>query len=468
MIRYISTRGGGGPQSFADILLSGTAPDGGLYVPDSWPAIDRGTLERMRGFAYADIALEIIRPFVGSDIAEEELARIVAETYSREAFDHSAVAPLLQLGPNAWLMELYRGPTFSFKDYAMQLLGRLFSHVLEKQGRRITIVGATSGDTGSAAIEAFKFKPNVNIVILHPSGRTSEIQRRQMTSAQAPNVHNIALEGTFDDCQALVKAMFADREMCGELSLTAVNSINWARIMAQIVYYVTAAIALGAPGRNVSFTVPTGNFGNVFACWAAREMGLPIRRIVTATNANDIITRFFESGEMKPGAVVPSISPSMDIQVSSNFERYLFDLTGRDAKETARLMAEFGATKKFSVTPEMRKRAEQDFTALRCDDAGTLATMKACFAETGTIIDPHTAVGLSAALRVMPDEPETPMVALGCAHPGKFPDSVRKATGSEPPMPERLAAVMKKAELFTVLPNDLAKVKAFVRQKSGA
>jgi threonine synthase len=238
--------------------------------------------------------------------------------------------------------------------------------------------------------------------------------------------------------------------------------------MAQIVYYVTAAIALGAPARNVSFTVPTGNFGNVFACWAAREMGLPIRRIVTATNANDIITRFFESGEMKPGVVVPSLSPSMDIQVSSNFERYLFDLTGRDAKETARLMAEFGSTKHFSVSPEMRARAGQDFTALRCDDAGTLATMKTCFAETGTIIDPHTAVGLSAALRAMPDEPETPMVVLGCAHPGKFPDSVRKATGCEPPMPERLAAVMKKAELFTVLPNDLAKVKAFVRQKSGA
>jgi threonine synthase len=467
MIRYVSTRGGGSPRSFSDILLSGTAPDGGLYVPESWPALSHDALERMHGRAYADIALEVIRPFVGADIAEKDLAAIVADTYGAATFDHTAVAPLVQLGPGAWLLELYRGPTFSFKDYAMQLLGRLFACVLARQQRRVTIVGATSGDTGSAAIEAFRGQPNIDIFILHPNGRTSEIQRRQMTTVQAPNVHNIALEGTFDDCQALVKDMFADRAMSEELSLTAVNSINWARIMAQIVYYVTTAVALGAPAREVSFTVPTGNFGNVFACWAARQMGLPVRRIVTATNANDIIARFFASGEMRAERVTPSLSPSMDIQVSSNFERYLFDLTGRDAARTAALMAEFAAEKRFSVDDALRARAAGEFAARRSDDAATIKTMKACFAGTGTVIDPHTAVGLSAALDVMREQPETPMVMLGCAHPGKFPDAVRQATGQEPPLPPRLAAVMKKAEIFTVLPNDAARVKRFIRQKSG-
>ena len=464
MIRYVSTRGGGKPQSFTDILLAGMALDGGLYVPETWPEFDAAFIRNMAGLSYGEIALNVMAPFIGDSIAPDALRRIVAETYEGSVFDHRAVAPLVQIGPQAWIMELYRGPTLSFKDYALQLLGRLFDHVLSQKNRRMTIVGATSGDTGSAAIEACKACRNIDIFILHPKGRTSEIQRRQMTSVSAPNVHNIAIEGTFDDCQALVKACFADEKLRAELNLSAVNSINWARIMAQVVYYFTAAIALGAPDRAVSFTVPTGNFGNVYAAWVARRIGLPIHDLTIATNRNDIITRFFESGEMKIDQVQPSLSPSMDIQVSSNFERYLFELLGRDSAALKKLMEQFAAKKQFAVPLELRVQARRAFTARRGTDEDTLAMMRACYEATGLIIDPHTAVGLHAATASMAADPAVPMVALACAHPAKFPEAVETAMGLTPPAPARLAAVMKKAEHLMVLPNNLDRLKSVVRQ----
>ena len=464
MIRYVSTRGGGTPQSFTDVMLAGMAPDGGLYVPQTWPEFDAAFIRNMAGLSYGEIALNVMAPFIGDAIAPDALRRIVAETYEGAVFDHRAVAPLVQIGPQAWIMELYRGPTLSFKDYALQLLGRLFDHVLSQQKRRMTIVGATSGDTGSAAIEACKACKNIDIFILHPKGRTSEIQRRQMTSVSAPNVHNIAIEGTFDDCQALVKACFADEKLRTELNLSAVNSINWARIMAQVVYYFTAAIALGAPDRAVSFAVPTGNFGNVYAAWVARRIGLPIHNLTIATNRNDIITRFFESGEMKVGQVQPSLSPSMDIQVSSNFERYLFELVGRDSAALKTMMEQFAAKKHFAVPADLRAQAAREFTARRGTDEDTLAMMRACHEATGIIIDPHTAVGLLAATQSMAADPAVPMVALACAHPAKFPEAVATAIGEAPPPPPRLAAVMKKAEHLMALPNNLDRLKSVVRQ----
>ena len=324
MTHYISTRGGVSPQSFTNVLLQGLAPDGGLYIPEKWPELNADELQNMAGLPYADVAHKVISKFVGDDIAPATMKKILSEVYEGE-FSHSCVAPLVQISPNVWVMELFHGPTLAFKDYALQLLGRLFDHVLEQRGERVTIVGATSGDTGSAAIEACKGCKNIDIFILHPEGRTSEVQRRQMTTIDAPNVHNIALKGTFDDCQNMVKAMFNDKNFRQDINLSAVNSINWARIMAQIVYYVTASLALGGPQRKVSFAVPTGNFGNVYAAYAARQMGLPIQRLVIGSNRNDILTRFFETGTMKTTAVEPSLSPSMDIQISSNFERYLCD-----------------------------------------------------------------------------------------------------------------------------------------------
>lgn len=464
MIRYVSTRGGGSPRNFVDVLTAGMAPDGGLYVPEEWPVFDAALLRHMAGLGYGEVALNVMAPFIGDGVAPDVLRRIVHETYEGAVFDHRAVAPLVQLGPHAWLLELYRGPTLSFKDYALQLLGRLFDHVLEQQGRRMTIIGATSGDTGSAAIEACRRCRHIDVVILHPKGRTSDIQRRQMTSVDSPNVHNIAVEGTFDDCQALVKACFADEKFRDEINLSAVNSINWARIMAQIVYYFTAAIALGAPDRAVSFAVPTGNFGNVYAAWAARRIGLPIHNLTIATNHNDILTRFFETGTMRTEDVAPSLSPSMDIQVSSNFERYLFDLLGRDAAAVTQLMKQFAEKKSFTLPPDAMAQARREFTARRGTDDDTLAMMRACYEATGLQIDPHTAVGLHAATRSMEADPAVPMVVLACAHPAKFPDPVTAATGHAPPVPPRLAAVLKKAEHLMVMPNDVTRLKNSVRQ----
>ncbi len=460
---YISTRTQGRPHPFTGVLLAGMAADGGLYVPDRWPELDRRLFDHLRGMRYADVALQVMKPFIGDELSEADLARLLEDTYHSGAFDHSAVAPLVQVGPSAWILELFHGPTLSFKDYALQFLGRLFDFVLANQSRRLTIVGATSGDTGSAAIEACRRCKNIDIFMLHPKDRISEVQRRQMTTVDAPNVFNIAVEGTFDDCQAIVKALFADERLRREINLSAVNSINWVRIMAQIVYYVAAALALGAPDRAVSFAVPTGNFGNVYAAYAARRMGLPISRLIIGTNHNDILTRFFETGTMGIDKVTPPLSPSMDIQISSNFERYLFELADRDHTKLSRLMEDFAKKKNFTIAGEMFARAQADFSAFRCSDEETRAMMKACRAETGLLIDPHTAVGLHAATLAARKDPVTPVVVVSTAHPAKFPQAISDATGHEPPMPQRLAALLKKAEHLTALPNDAVRIKAFIR-----
>ena len=467
MIGYISTRGGERNSSFADILLTGTAKDGGLYIPEAFPRISADMLREMHGMSYATIAKKILTPFIGDTVEESVFDQILEDTYSTE-FHHTAVAPLTQIGPNAWIMELFHGPTLSFKDYALQLLGRLFDTVLEQRNERLTIIGATSGDTGSAAIEACKGCKNIDIFILHPHERTSPIQRKQMTTVDAPNVFNIALEGHFDDCQSLVKTLFGDEKLNQEKRLAAINSINWARIMSQTVYYVAAAVALGAPDRPVSFSVPTGNFGNIYAAWVARTMGLPAHKFIIGSNRNDILTRFFETGAMSVEGVEPSLSPSMDIQVSSNFERFMCDTSGRAHQKIAQWMAEFKDTGSFSVDEAVMANMTRHMSAFRCSDDTTLEVMRDCYKATGQVIDPHTAVGLHAAMHAMANDPEVPMVSLACAHPAKFPDAVRRAIGRDPEMPERLAAVMDQEEHFDILPNDLDRVRAYVLEKTAA
>ncbi|HET6468019.1 MAG TPA: threonine synthase, partial [Geminicoccaceae bacterium] len=393
---------------------------------------------------------------------EDELAGLVERAYA--GFDHAARAPLVQVGPNRWLLELFHGPTLAFKDYALQLLGLLFEHFLAKRKRRITIVGATSGDTGSAAIDACAGREWMAIVVLHPRGRVSEVQRRQMTTVAADNVHNVAIEGTFDDCQALVKAMFNDPAFRLELNLAAINSINWGRIMAQAVYYVCAALALGGPARGVAFAVPTGNFGDVYAGYVARQMGLPIERLIVATNRNDILARFLESGVYERGEVAPTISPSMDIQVASNFERLLFELCDRDGGRVRLLLDGFAATGRLEVAPEQSARARAIFQGSRVDETATRAAMAATLHETGLLVDPHTAVGLGAAAACRGD-PAVPLVTLATAHPAKFPDAVREATGVTPGVPPRLAELFMGEERFEVLPNDLSAVQDHVRRR---
>lgn len=467
MSEFISTRGhavkdGNQPITFEDVLLEGLAPDGGLYIPSEWPKLD---IEALRDKSYTEVAFAVMQAFVGDAITESDFKAIIKETYGSEVFDHQCVTPLTQLSEKHWLMELHRGPTLAFKDVALQLLGRLFDHVLARRNEHVTIVGATSGDTGSAAIEGCKACEHVDIFILHPKGRVSDVQRKQMTTVQAPNVHNIAIEGTFDDCQNLVKEMFSDRAFREEMNLSAINSINWARIMAQIVYYVTTALALGAPERKVSFSVPTGNFGNVLAAHVAGKMGLPIEALIVSSNRNDILTRFFENGAMKLEGVEPSLSPSMDIQISSNFERYLFELVGRDHMALAKLMLSFKETGAFEVTNEQIEKARSDFKAHRCNDEDTLATIKRCYEETAEVIDPHTAVGLSGAF-AYEDELDGPIVTLACAHAAKFPDAVEKAIGIRPGLPERLDDLFEREEHLTPQPNDLETVQQFVRKHS--
>jgi threonine synthase len=464
MIRYISTRGPGDPKTFLDVVMAGLAPDSGLYIPDIWPELDGDLLSHMAGTPYTAVAAQIMEPFIGKSLAPGVLQKILAETYETGIFNHSAVAPLNQIGPNAWLLELFHGPTLSFKDYALQFMGKLFDHVLEEKKQKLTMIGATSGDTGSAAIEACRRCKNITIFILHPKGRTSEVQRRQMTTVDAANVFNIAVEGNFDDCQALVKGMLGDTKLQQELRLSAVNSINWARIMAQIVYYAVAAVALGAPHRPVSFTVPTGNFGNVYAAWSARRIGMPIHQLTVASNRNDILTRFFETGEMRIDKVMPSLSPSMDIQISSNFERYLCDLMHRDHNALNGAMNEFKTQKSFTLGPALLKQAKQDFTAERTTDPETLQMMKECYDHTGVLVDPHTAVGLHATLQSQQD-PTIPVVTLACAHPAKFPDAVEQATGIRPALPPHLADLMDRAEHLMVMPNDLQKITAYIRSE---
>ncbi len=463
MTTFFSTRNKDNKQNFTSVLLQGLAKDGGLFIPEEWPQLNHEQLKGLTGAPYADIAHHVIAPFIGDEIAPTKLKAILSDIYLKE-FNHSCVAPLVQLGPNAWVMELFHGPTLAFKDYALQLLGRLFDHVLEERGERITIVGATSGDTGSAAIEACRHCKNIDIFILHPEGRTSEVQRRQMTTIDAPNVFNIALKGNFDDCQDMVKAMFNDQNFRNEINLSAVNSINWARIMTQIVYYVSASLALGGPEREVSFAVPTGNFGNVYAAYAARQMGLPIKRLIIGSNRNDILTRFFETGEMKVDGVEPSISPSMDIQISSNFERYLCALLDNDTASITKLMNSFKSKGSFSLGDSYMRKARAEFDAKRCDDETTTQMIKACYNETGYILDPHTAVGFYAGLQVRED-PSVPLVALACAHPAKFPDAVEKAIGHRPELPEHLADLYERSEHYDVLENDLVKTQQYIRER---
>lgn len=475
MVDYISTRGdhSESPRSFEDVLLAGMAPDGGLYVPRVWPQL---SLESLAGKSYAEIAFAVMKPYIAGAIPDEDFKKILHETYTDGLFDHPCVTPLVQIAPELWIMEHFRGPTLAFKDVALQLLGRLFDYILEKRGERITIVGATSGDTGSAAIEACKSCKNIDIFILHPRGRVSEVQRRQMTTADSPNVFNIALEGTFDDCQDMVKAMFADEGFRTSVNLSAINSINWARIMAQIVYYVTTSLALGtekrAPERKISYAVPTGNFGNIFAAYSAGQMGLPLGNLIVASNRNDILTRFFESGSMVLEGVEPSLSPSMDIQISSNFERYLFDLTGRDAGTLKTLMEGFKKTGSFNIEKPLLEQARKQFLSHRCDDEQTLNTIRKIYKDTGYIIDPHTAVGVSGAASLQRGHNNYcvpgAVVALACAHPAKFPDAVERAIGIRPKLPERLADLFERKEQLTPLPNDYGTISKFVRERTRA
>jgi threonine synthase len=464
-VRYVSTRGAAPTLPFDDVLLAGLARDGGLYVPDAWPDLGAGGFGALAGLPYADAAARVMLPFVGGRIADDDFRALVADAYA--GFGHAAVAPLVQVGPSTWLLELFHGPTLAFKDVAMQLLGRLFDHVLAQRGERVTIVGATSGDTGSAAIEACRGRDRADVFILYPHGRVSEVQRRQMTTVDAPNVHAIAVEGTFDDCQDLVKAMFADASFRDGVNLSAVNSINWARVLAQTVYYATAAAALGSPGRPVRFVVPTGNFGNVYAGYAARAMGLAVERLVVASNANDILPRFFASGAMETRGVLPTLSPSMDIQISSNAERLLFDLMDRDGPRLAAWMTAFRAEGRAALTADQAARARALFAAARCDDARTLDVIARTHAETGQVVDPHTAVGLAAAADV-PGDPAVPTVVLATAHPAKFPDAVERAVGRRPALPDRLADLYDRPERTEVLPADLATVQAHVRARARA
>ncbi|HLF58025.1 MAG TPA: threonine synthase [Alphaproteobacteria bacterium] len=457
-MRYVSTRGAAPALGFEEVLLAGPARDGGLYVPESWPVFSPAQMREFAGLSYAELAARVMRPFVAGAISDDEFARLTEETYA--AFRHKAVAPLVQLDSNLWLLELFQGPTLAFKDYALQLLGRLFDLVLKRRGRHVTVVGATSGDTGSAAIEACRDRDSIDVFILHPKGRVSDVQRRQMTTVAAANVHNIAVKGTFDDCQDLVKAMFADEAFRERMNLAAVNSINWARVMAQTVYYFAAAAALGAPDRALSFAVPTGNFGNVYAGYAARRMGLPIERLTVATNRNDILARFLASGELAMAEVVPTLSPAMDIQVSSNLERLLFELYGRDGKAVEKLMKRFRAEGSVTVEKPRYEAARELFEGFRLDDEGTLSSISETYRSSGVLADPHSAIGIAAA-RAHRDR-RIPMVALATAHPAKFPEAVEKATGVKPALPPHLADLMERPERCSDLPNELKSVEEFI------
>ena len=450
-MRYVSTRGAAPELGFADVLLAGLANDGGLYVPVEWPSLPAA----VPSASYASRAADVMAPFVAPDISREVLDRLCHEAYA--TFRHDAVAPLVEIDRGQWVQELFHGPTLAFKDIALQLVGRLFDHVLSARGQQLTIVGATSGDTGSAAIDGVKRCASIDIVILYPHGRTSEVQRRQMTTVDAPNVRVVAVEGTFDDCQDLVKAMFADEAFRSTQRLSAVNSINWARVMAQVVYYVTATEALRGP---VTFSVPTGNFGNVLSGWIARQMGADIADFIVASNTNDILARFINHADMTTREVVPTLSPSMDIQVSSNFERLLFEMNERDGGLTAEQLSRFRAVGRLDIEADQRARwVDGTFRAARVDDEGTLDEIARVHRSSGMLIDPHTATGTAAARAL---RGEHPVVTLATAHPAKFPDAVHRATGVHPALPDHLADLYELPERFTVLPNDLAAIQRFV------
>ena len=468
-MKYISTRGADGPLGYEDALLSGLARDGGLYLPTQYPRFDVEEIRSLSTLSYSELAGQIMSRFTDGEIDAEELAGMAADAYAD--FDDPAIAPLKHLEGDIHVLELFHGPTIAFKDYAMQFLSRAFDRALKRSSRQAVILGATSGDTGSAALEAFKGRDAIDIFILFPDGRVSPVQQRQMTSVIADGAHAVAVKGDFDDCQAIVKSLFNEHDFRDDVNLSAVNSINWARLMPQIVYYFSAALALGAPDKKVAFSVPTGNFGNVFAGYVAMQMGLPIERLLVASNQNDILTRFFEQGAMRRETVNPSLSPSMDIQVSSNFERLLFELLDRDGARTASVMAEFAETGNFSLPDPVMAKARAIFAAYRLDDAGTIEEIANTARDNGMTLDPHSAVGVSAARRAIADgtvASGTPVVALACAHPAKFQDAVAKATGSTPPLPAHMADLMDRPERSHKVEASPAAVKQLIMEKKRA
>ena len=462
-MKYISTRGGGQPKSFEEVILTGLAPDGGLYVPAQLPHFSRQEIASWSSLSYQELALKIISPFVDGAISEHDLEKIIAKSYS--TFRHDDIAPLVKTGDNEWILELFHGPTLAFKDFALQFLGNLLDYTLEKRQQKVVIMGATSGDTGSAAIEGCRRCKNIDIFILHPHERVSEVQRRQMTTVRADNIHNIAMHGNFDDCQNMVKASFSDQSFLPDgRQLVAVNSINWARIMAQIVYYFWASLKLGGPSQVVSFSVPTGNFGDVFAGYLAHKMGLPIEQLVIATNQNDILHRCISDNDHTTRPLEQSLAPSMDIMISSNFERLLFDLYDQDGAVITQLMSDSKAGS-MKLTDSALTRAQQLFSSYRCDDKGMVDLIRETYQDSDYLLDPHTAIGLAAA-RECRKSLDTPMVTLATAHPAKFPDAV-KAAGypKDPELPDHLADLFERDEYFTTLGNDPVAIQNFIADK---
>jgi threonine synthase len=463
-MQYISTRGRAPVLTFEEAMLTGLARDGGLYVPESIPEFSAAEIKAMAGKSYEEIAFKVMRPFVGDCFTDAEFTDLIARAYA--GFGHDARAPLVQLGPNHFLAELFHGPTLAFKDFAMQLIGQMFEHALKRSGRRVTIVGATSGDTGSAAIEAFRGLEAVDVFILYPHGRVSDVQRRQMTTPSESNVHALALDGDFDDCQARLKDMFNDFDFRDGVQLAGVNSINWARVLAQVVYYFTSAVALGAPDRKVSFTVPTGNFGDVFAGFIAKQMGLPIERLVIATNQNDILHRCLETGTYAKQGVRPSMSPSMDIEVSSNFERALFWAYGQDGAAISDLMTDLSNSGSFTVAQNALAALKGTYDSGRADEAETTAMIKLARETMNEVLCPHSAIGVHVAEQHAASS--TPMITLATAHPAKFPDAVEGATGTRPALPPRMSDLFEREERFTQVPNDLGAIEALIRERISA
>ena len=463
-MKYFSTRGEAPVLGFSEVLLQGLARDGGLYLPETWPVFDSAKIASFAGKPYADVAFEVIQPFVAGEIEDGDLRGMIRDAYA--GFRHEAVTPLVQIAPNRFVLELFHGPTLAFKDVAMQLLGRLMDHVLAKRGLRATIVGATSGDTGGAAIEAFRGSARTDVFILFPDGRVSPVQRRQMTTPTEENVHALALTGNFDDCQSIVKGMFNNFGFRDRVGLSGVNSINWARILAQIVYYFVAGVAVGAPHRKVSFTVPTGNFGDIFAGYAAMMMGLPVEKLVVATNVNDILARTLETGRYEMRGVSATTSPSMDIQISSNFERLLSEACGHDGDAVRRMMDQLKQSGSFSIEAGPLARIREKFEAGRCDEAETAATIADVLKSCGYLLDPHTAIGVHVA--AAHDNGETPMIVLGTAHPAKFPDAVEAACGVRPGLPPELEPMMTAEERQEVLPAEQDAVEAHIEHHARA
>ncbi len=459
-MKYISTRGQAPELSFEDAMLTGLARDGGLYVPEDVPTLTKAEIADMAGLSYEEIAYRVMRPFVGDSFGDDEFRRLISNAYA--GFAHDARAPLKQLAPNHFLLELFHGPTLAFKDFAMQLIGQMFQAALTKRGERVVIVGATSGDTGSAAIEAFKGLDNVDVFIMFPEGRVSEVQRRQMTTPAESNVHALAVKGDFDDCQARLKDMFNDHDFRDEVGLAGVNSINWGRVLAQVVYYFSSAVSLGAPHREVSFTVPTGNFGDIFAGYIAKKMGLPIKDLVIATNQNDILHRTMETGAYTKEGVSPSISPSMDIQVSSNFERALFDAYGRDGDAIRSVMNDLSESGSFTISQGAMEALREQFTSGRVSEEETSETIKDMLARTGEVLCPHSAIGARIGDANLSD---VPMITLATAHPAKFPAAVKDACGVNVGLPAHMADLFERSERVTPVANDLTALTSLIRER---